>query len=55
MRPTEPSVIIELFRPLCSSSHVTRAREPSDDPYHDLRTFECMVCSNADTVTVKFR
>ena len=28
---------------------------PTKEPDHDLRTFECRVCGNADTVTMKFR
>jgi len=60
MRPAEPSIInqIQLYRPLCSKcgGFTQLARiEPADDPDRDLRTFECMACSNADVVTVKFR
>ena len=60
MRTAEPSILnqIQLYRPLCSKcgtlTHLARI-EPCDDPNHDLRTFECVACGNADTVTVKFR
>ena len=60
MRPGEPSIInqLQLYRPLCSKcgtlTQLARL-EPSEDPDHDLRTFECGACGNADTVTMKFR
>ena len=60
MRPAEPSIInhIQLYRPLCSKcgTQTQLARiEPAPEPDHDLRTFECVSCGNADMVTVKFR
>ena len=60
MRPAEPSIInqIQLYRPLCSEcgtlTHLARI-EPAPEPDHDLRTFECVSCGNADMITVKFR
>ena len=60
MRRADPSIInqIQLYRPLCSKcgtlTQLARI-EPCDDSNHDLRTFECVSCGNADTVTVKFR
>jgi hypothetical protein len=60
MRPSEPSIInqIQLYRPLCSKcgtlTQLARI-EPSDEPGHDLRTFECIACANADMMMVKFR
>ena len=60
MRPAEPSIInqIQLYRPLCSKcgtlTQLARI-EPAPEPEHDLRTFECVSCGNADVVTVKFR
>ena len=47
-----------LYHPFCSKcGTLTQLAciEPSGDPDHDLRTFECQMCGNADTVTVKFR
>ena len=60
MQPAKQSVInqIQLYRPFCSKcGTLTQLAliEPSDEPEHDLRTFECIACSNADTVSVKFR
>lgn len=60
MRPTEPSQInqIQLYRPLCSKcgtlTQLARI-EPALEPEHDLRTFECISCGNADVVMVKFK
>ena len=59
-RESEPSVInqIQLYRPLCSKcgtlTQLARI-EPSDDPDHDLRTFECSMCGNSDVVKIKFK
>ena len=59
MQPA-PSLInhIHLYRPFCSKcgtlTQLVRI-EPCDVPHHDLRTFECEMCDNEDTVTVKFR
>lgn len=60
MRPAEPSILnqIQLYRPLCSKcgtlTQLARI-EPADEPDHDLRTFECVACGNADVLKVKFR
>ena len=60
MRPAEPSIInqIQLYCPLCSKcgalTQLVRL-EPCDDPDHDLCTFECVACGNADTAAIKFR
>jgi hypothetical protein len=60
MRSAEPSIInqIQLFYPLCfkfgTLTQLARI-EPCGDLDHDLRTFECVSCGNADNVTVKFR
>ena len=60
MRPAEPSIInqIQLYFPRCSKcgtlTQLARL-EPCDEPDHHLRTFECVACGNADTVTMKFR
>jgi hypothetical protein len=60
LRLPEPSQInlIQPYRPLCSKcgalTELARI-EPAAEPDHDLRTFECMLCGNADTVEVKFR
>ena len=59
MPRSEPSVVSEvrLLRPACSKcgAPTTLARiEPAFQAGHDLRTFECTVCSNADTVDVAY-
>ena len=60
MRLGEPSIInqIQLYRPLCSKcgtlTQLARI-EPAPAQDHDLRTFECVSCGNADTVIMKFR
>ena len=49
---------VQLHRPFCSKcgTLMQLARiEPCDDPDHDLRTFECVMCGNADVVQVRFR
>jgi len=49
---------LQIHRPLCSKcgGPTTLARiEPAPEPGHDLRTFECTACDNADVVTVKFK
>ena len=56
---SQPSIASEvlLFRPACSKcgAPTTLARiEPALQRGHDLRTFECTVCSNADTVDVAY-
>ena len=60
MQPAQPSVInqIQLYRPLCSKCGTLTqlaSIEPSADPDHDLRTFECIACMNADVVRMKFK
>jgi hypothetical protein len=60
MQSSEPSIInqIQLHRPLCSRcGRLTQlARiEPTGEPDHDLRTFECVACGNADVVKIKFK
>lgn len=59
MTPSEPKQSLsQLYRPLCSKcgtlSMLTRV-EPSGDPGHDLRIFECPACGHADVVTMKFK
>ena len=60
MTPSEPKPhqLSQLYRPLCSKcgtlSTLTRV-EPSAEPGHDLRTFECPSCGHADLITVKFK
>jgi ribosomal protein S27AE len=49
---------VQLYRPLCSKCGTLTALariEPSNEPDHDLRTFECPACGNADVVTIKFK
>ena len=60
MRPLEPSRInqIQLRYPFCSKCGTLTqlaSIEPATEPEHDLRTFECISCGNADVVMVKFR
>ena len=60
MRSTAPTSInqIDLYRPFCSKcgTRTQLARiEPTGEADHDLRTFECMACDNADVVNIKFR
>lgn len=49
---------VQLYRPLCSKcgtlTQLARI-EPSEDADHDLRTFECTLCGNADVMKIKFR
>lgn len=48
----------QLYRPLCSKCgtlSALRRVEPSPQPDHDLRTFECPACGHVDTLTIKFR
>jgi hypothetical protein len=60
MRPGEPSIMnqLQLYRPLCSKcgtlTQLARI-EPAPEPDHDLRTFACVECGNADTAIMKFR
>ena len=49
---------LDLYRPACPKcgERMWIARiEPSDDPGHDLRTFGCVACGNADVMKVKFK
>lgn len=60
VRPSEPSQInqIQLFRPQCSKCRtlmVLARIEPSSEPDHDLRTFECAACGNDDVLKIKFK
>jgi len=60
MRPREPSQVnmLQPFRPPCSKCGGVTALsriEPSDEPDHDMRTFECTACDNVEVAKVKFR
>ena len=60
LRLREPSMINQLqqYRPLCSKCGTPCdliGIEPAPEADHDLRTFECSVCGNTDTVKIKFR
>jgi hypothetical protein len=53
-----PTNEIQLYRPKCSKCGmltVLARIEPSGEPGHDLRTFECDACGNTEVVLVKFR
>ena len=57
---SEPSFLnqVQLHRPACSKCGrpTTLARiEPAAKSGHDLRTFECTVCDNVDTLDVVYR
>jgi len=59
MPRSEPSFMnqVQIFRPPCTKcvAPTTLARlEPAAAPGHDLRTFECTVCSNADIIDVAY-
>ena len=60
MPQSEPSVgnQVQVYRPPCSkcggSTSLARI-EPALKPGHDLRTFECTVCNNADIIDVAYR
>jgi hypothetical protein len=41
--------------PLCRGMMLLCRIEPSDQPGHDLRTFECRSCGCAETRKVRFR
>ena len=48
----------QLYRPLCSKCgtlSTLRRVEPSPEPDHDMRTFECPSCGHIDQVKIKFR
>ena len=60
MAQSEPSLVkqVQIFRPRCSKcgAPTTLARiEPATQPGHDLRTFECTVCNNADVIDIAYR
>ena len=60
MQRSEPSFLnqVQLYRPPCSKcgAPTTLARiEPAARSGHDLRTFDCTVCSNADVIDVAYR
>lgn len=60
MGQPEPSFMnqVQVYRPRCSrcGAPTTLARiEPAAKPGHDLRTFECTVCNNADMLEVAYR
>ena len=49
---------VQVYRPRCSKcgAPTTLARiEPAAKPGHDLRTFECTACNNADMLEVAYR
>ena len=43
--------------PTCHLPMFLSRIEPSggDEPDHDIRTFQCMTCKHAETVSIKFR
>jgi hypothetical protein len=41
--------------PVCGVPMFLASIEPSDQPGHDLRTFECVTCDFSEKATVKFR
>ena len=48
---------VQIYRPPCSKcgAPTTLARiEPARESGHDLRTFECTACGNADVVDVAY-
>jgi len=53
-----PKQLAQLYRPLCSRcgalSLLVRS-EPSGEPDHDLRTFECPSCGRVDAIKMKSR
>jgi hypothetical protein len=60
MQRSEPSFLnqVRIYRPPCSkcAAPTTLARiEPAAKSGHDLRTFECTVCSNTDVIDVTYR
>jgi len=60
MRLREPSQVnmMQLYRPACPKcgglTSLSRI-EPSDQPDHDLRTFECDPCGTSEVLKVKFK
>jgi len=60
MPQSEPSLFnqVQMYRPPCSNcgAPTTLARiEPAPQPGHDLRSFECTVCTNMDTVEIAYQ
>jgi ribosomal protein S27AE len=60
MPQSESSTVnrIQLYRPQCSKCGTLTALthiEPAPEPDHDLRTFECPACGNADVVLIRFK
>ena len=60
MPQSEPSVVnqLQMYRPPCSrcGAPTMLARiEPSPKSGHDLRSFECTVCANTDTIEVVYK
>ena len=53
-----PKQLAQLYRPLCARcgtlSLLIRS-EPSAEPEHDLRTFECPACGHVDLVEMKLK
>ncbi len=41
--------------PKCGVPMFLSEIEPTERPHEDLRTFECQLCSFAETVTVQFQ
>lgn len=41
--------------PACGLPMLLSRIEPSEEPGHDERTFECSLCAYAETTTIKFR
>ena len=49
---------VQMYRPRCSKcgqpTQLARI-EPAGEPDYDQRTFECVMCGNADMAMVKFK
>jgi hypothetical protein len=60
MRPRAPSQVnmMQLYRPPCPKCGCLTALtgiEPAPEPGHDLRRFECIICSHVEVVKIKFK
>ena len=60
MHPREPNLVnpIETYRPPCPGcgANMWLARiEPASKEGHDLRTFECAMCGESETMSVRYR
>ena len=60
MPQSEPNLFnqVQVYRPPCSKcgAPTTLARiEPATQPGHELRSFECTVCTNTDFLEVAYR